>query len=63
MIMDCCLFRFEIPRAKSRRKLPCDFAVFDGVYLAGDAPVASVQGVVPNLDEQLEILFLRKVYV
>lgn len=63
MILNCCLFRFEVSRAEGRRKLLCDLAVPHGVRLAGDAPIASVQGVVPNLDEQLEVLLLREVYV
>lgn len=61
--MDGRLLRLEVSRAESRCKLLCDLAVFDGVSLAGDASISSVQGVVPNLNKQLQAFILCEVYV
>lgn len=63
MFMDGHLLRFEISRAEGRCKLFCDLAVFDGVGLAGDASIAGVQGVVSNLNKQLQVFILCEVYV
>lgn len=57
------LFRFEISRTEGRCKLFCDLAVFDGVGFSGDASIPGVQGVVPNLNKQLQVFILCEVYV
>lgn len=63
MFMDGRLLCFKISRAEGRCKLLCDLAVFDGVGLAGDTSISSVQSVISDLDKELQVLILCEVYV
>lgn len=57
------LFRLEALHAKRRCNLSGDFVVPRRIGLATDAAVARVQSVIPNLDKELEVFLLRKVYI
>lgn len=57
------LLRLEALHAKRRCDLSGDFIVPRRVGLATDATVARVQGVIPDLDKELEVFLLRKVYI
>jgi hypothetical protein len=63
MFMHYRLFGFEVPDAECRSYPPSNFIMSQRVGFAGDTPVTSIYGIIADLDKQLEVLFLRKVYI
>lgn len=63
MLLHDRLFRLEALRAKRRCDLSGDFVVPRRIGLTTDAAVARVQGVISNLDKELEVFLLGKIYI